>query len=586
MRPTPDAEQAQKLQEELGLPQAAAELLVQRGLETPGQARQFLDPQLGDDLHSPHQMDGMEKLVERLVQALENDEIVAIHGDYDVDGLTSTAFFVHVLERLGFEVLPFVPDRMADGYGVSPQALEKFQEAGATVVLTCDTGIAAHHPLERAREMGLDVLVTDHHLPDDRLPPAHAIVNPNRSECSYPFSDLCGVGVAYKVGQALCEALDEDPRRVLHSQLELVALGTVCDVVPLRGENRVLAQAGIRRIRRTGHPGLKALFEHLELEAEEIDEKTLGWTLGPRLNAVGRIDEARLGLELLLASSGDKADRLARRVDELNDRRRELTDQIEEQAHEMIAEIEDQHHHFTLFAPEDEKWHQGVLGIVASRLVNEYGRPTFLFARDERTGRWRGSGRADSHDQRVHLRDALASVRNRLEDFGGHQAAAGTTLAITEEGERLAFIRELEEVFQNQQKGEGNTPVLRADLEIELDEVHQGLYNALSYFWPFGEGNEEVKFVAHGVQVTRARRVGKNREHVKLNVVQNGTRLEALGWGGAEYWRELHETPYPYEADLMFRIEQHEYRGRQKLQLIIEDAQVTRSSQELAEEAN
>lgn len=586
--PEVDDRQVDQLQDQTGISQLICRLLVQRGITDKEEARSFLKPRL-EHLHDPFQMKGMEQLVERLIQAHQNEETIGIHGDYDVDGLTSTTLLTTVLEELGFQVDPFVPHRMVDGYGVSTRALQHWADNDVKLVLTCDTGFSAHEQIQQAQqELGMEVLVTDHHTPPDQLPEAHTLVNPKQEGCEYPFKDLCAAGISFKVLQALLERMEQDPKAKLFPYLDLVALGTVCDVVPLVGENRILAYWGLKVAPRSRSTGLRSLFSAVELKPEDIDEWKMGWVIGPRLNAVGRISDARKGLELLTAEEPEKAQKLAIEIDELNRQRKELTDEIEASAVHQVEQMDlEDVYGIALFGRNDQTeraWHHGVLGIVASRLVERFGRPAFLFARDEETGKWKGSGRAPSEVD-VDLHQALQECEQHLEQFGGHAAAAGATLQEASPESRQAFAQCFNQALAEQMKPEDRIPVLVSDLEVELDELSDQFYDLLLRFAPFGLGNPDVKMIARNVKVVRARRIGSNRTHIKLEVEQNGTRFEAVGWGLAEEIPDSVEEPTPYRANLFFKIQENTYRGRTTKQLVIKDMRITQTANEMTLEA-
>lgn len=586
--PEVDPGHVESLQEQTGVSELICQLLAQRGITDKEEARAFLKPRL-DHLHDPFEMKGMDQLVKRLIEAREKNQKIGIHGDYDVDGLTSTTLLTTVLQRLGFEVDPFVPHRMIDGYGVSDRAITAWGEEGVEVVLTCDTGFSAHEQVQRAtEEWGMDVLITDHHTPPETLPEAHTLVNPKQDGCSYPFKDLCAAGITFKVLEALITRMGEDRETHLFPYLDLVALGTVCDVVPLVGENRVLAYWGLKVAPRSQNTGLRSLFSAVELQPEDIDEWKMGWVIGPRLNAVGRISDAQKGLELLTSQEPEHAQKLATEIDELNRQRKDLTDEIEQSATQQVEAMDlEDIYGIALFGRSDENeraWHHGVLGIVASRLVERFGRPAFLFARDEETGQWKGSGRAPSEVD-VDLYEALNACSEHLEQFGGHAAAAGATLEGTTSQQRQAFREQFNQALAEQMEPEDRIPVLVSDLEVELDELTNQFYDLLLRFAPFGLGNPDVKMIARGVKVVRARRIGSCQTHIKLEVEQNGARFEAVGWGLDEEIPASVEEPTPYRADLFFKMQENTYRGRTTKQLVIKDMRITQTADEMTLDA-
>lgn len=412
----PDPEVVDRIAAATTLPRPICVLLAQRGYIDIDDIRAYLKPDLSR-LHDPFQMRDMSLVVERLLRAYRSGEPVFIHGDYDVDGLSSTALFTRVLARLGFDVEPFVPDRHIDGYGISLRALERAAEEGYRLVLTCDVGVSAHDEIRTATQnLGLEVLVTDHHQLSNRLPPAGAVINPHRSDCLYPFKGLCGVGVAFKVLQALVRAMGRSEAEDLYPYLDLVALGSVADVVPLLDENRVFVHFGLRRLRETGIVGLRALIEVAELAPERLTERAISHALGPRLNAIGRLDRSSIGLRLLLTDDADEARDLARILNQANAERQEVQRAIERDAIDQVLRMGDLDPIWAI-ALFGETWHHGVVGIVANRTVEHFGRPAFLFAPTENL-EWKGSGRAPkSGNPRLDLHDILMECRDHLVTF-------------------------------------------------------------------------------------------------------------------------------------------------------------------------
>lgn len=579
LHPSPNPEAVEELREEFELPTQICALLVQRGLSDPDRVRRFLAPSV-DHLHDPASLTDIDLLVDRLVQARQDDQLVAIHGDYDADGMSATALLERVLDRLGFRCTSFVPHRVHDGYGVALRGVEAMAEEGASVLLTCDVGIKAHQELaEAGNRWDMDVLVTDHHLPGETLPSATAVVNPSRSDDSYPFADLAGVGVAFKVLQALVERLDADPDDVLWPHLDLVALGTVCDVMPLMGENRILVREGLKVARNQSNTGLEALASQAGVNTRQLMASDLGWRLGPRLNAVGRLDEAYKGVRLLATTDPFEAKRLARELEDLNDRRKHQTQQIEASALEQLdgRDLEDVWG-LVLFAPEGQEdlWHPGVIGIVASRLVERTGRPTFLFTRNPATGEWKGSGRAPSAPA-FSLYEALDACSDHLLRYGGHREAAGATLTAADRDDCTAFAESFNHAVRERLPAKEREPTLRAhavatleDLDLE-DGIEGEWWQHFRGFAPLGEGNPSAVFIARDVQVENLRRIGRQGRHLKMTVRQSGIACEAVGWGLAERGPELLAAGPSFPAHALFEVEVNSYRGRTQLQLVVRD---------------
>lgn len=575
---SPDPEIARRLQAQTGLSPLVCRLLAQRGIVDIDAARAFLAPKL-EHLHDPFLMKGVREVVDRLLEARRRGERIGIHGDYDVDGITSTTLYTQVLRSLGFDVVPFVPHRMIDGYGVSIRALGAFQEQGITLVLTCDTGFSAVEEVRHAiDELGLHVLITDHHTPPEVLPKAHALVNPRQRGCNYPFKELSGVGVAFKVLQGLVRALKLNEKDALFPYLDLVALGTVCDVVPLIGENRVLVKWGLRVARETRNLGLRTLLETVSVPLGQVDEYTFGWIVGPRLNAAGRIDDAAKALELLICEDPARAKELATEIDMLNVARRSQTQKILDSAIRLISQgppLEDLWG-IVLFddGTLDCEWHHGVIGIVASKIVERYGRAAFLFGRDEKSGKWKGSGRAPAKIATVNLFNALSACAEHLLKFGGHAAAAGATLKAQTREELEAFAAAFNEAMKAQMRPEDRTPTLYADLEARLEDLTPDLWDILRRFAPFGHHNEPIQMIARDVEVIDVRTLGKEGTHLKLRLRQGNTVMDALGWGFVDLYPEVLRLGRAARVDILFQLTENVYRGTWQLQLELKDLKI------------
>ena len=420
----PDPRLTAALASNLHIPETLAAILVQRGLAAPEHAKAFLRPDL-ERLSDPQGWAGMSRAVELIVAAVRGGVPILVHGDYDVDGQCAAALLTRVLASVGGRAHAFVPHRLRDGYDFGPAGLAEARRLGAGLIITCDCGITAVDAVRAARAAGIEVIVTDHHLPGDELPPASAVLDPRRADCPSEEKDLCGSGVAFKLAQALVPALGVSPHLPLHF-LDLVALATVADVVPLTGENRILVRHGLKLLAESHWTGVRALVETAGLAGKPIKSGHVGFILAPRLNAAGRIGDANDGLRLLLSDDPQEAAAIARELETLNARRQALDQRILDEAVELAERV---------LRPEDralvlaaDAWHPGVIGIVASRLVERYGRPTFLVAWDEGSETGRGSGRSVVG---FDLHAALHRVGHHLEKYGGHTMAAGLTIRRT-----------------------------------------------------------------------------------------------------------------------------------------------------------
>lgn len=535
-----------------------ARLLVGRGIATPELAEQFLLAGLSQ-LPDPFMLKGMAAAVERLQQALRHNELIAIHGDYDVDGISACALLVSLLRQLGGRCDYHIPLRLAEGYGLSAQALQDARQAGAAVVVSVDCGICACHEAELARQLGLDLIITDHHQPKAQLPAALAIVNPHQPGCNFPFKSLAGVGVAFFLAAGLRKRLREDgyfAARVepdLRQVLDLVALGTVADLVPLEGVNRSLVRAGLERLQVTARPGLQALKQVAEVE--QVNAGSVGFRLAPRLNAAGRLEDARLAVELLLCNDPDFARKTAIELDQVNQQRQQLEQQILDQAIARVGELGPLEERFSLVLA-DERWHQGVIGIVASRLVERFHRPVVLISQTGAQGK--GSARSI---RGFHLFQALQECAASLSAFGGHEFAAGLSL---DAGRLEEFAGTFEAVARNRLAPTDLTRSLIYDQELLFEEVGSAFGDELLRLNPFGVGNPEPVFLATGLAARQLKRVG--RDHLRFQCQQGGDSFPAIAFGMAER-QVLFEQPF----DLLYSLSFNEWQGRRSLQLRVRD---------------
>ena len=540
---------------ELRLPEALCRLLVQRGLGSGDAARAHLRPRL-EALHDPLALAGMAAAVARLSTAIERGERILVHGDYDVDGICAAALYTRVLRGLGADIEPFVPHRLTDGYDLGHAGVRRASECGATLILTGDCGIVAHDAVAAAAALGIDVVVTDHHTPGDRLPEAAAVVNPNRVDCGYPEKGLAGAGVAFKLCQALTRARGADEQALLW-HLDLVALATIADLAPLSGENRVLAHYGLRVLAQTRNPGLHALLETAGIDrAAGIGAGQVSHVLAPRLNAVGRLGAAARGVRLLLAETAAEAESLAKESDEENRARQHLDRDTLQQALADLERWYDPTRHFGVVLV-GAGWHPGVIGIVASRVVERIHRPVVMVSLDTATGRGRGSARSIP---RFDLYGAIHACAGLLERYGGHHQAAGLELR----AERLDAFRD---AFNEQARAalahEDLRPELKLDLELRLGDATADLARLLRHLGPFGIGNPAPVFCARAVRVLGyPREVGEG--HIKLRLQQDGVELPAIGFRLAERLREVDVARGP--IDIAYQLQENHWNGRTELQ--------------------
>jgi single-stranded-DNA-specific exonuclease len=552
----PDSAAVGRLGEELRLPDALCRLLAQRGFADPAAARGFLRPHPGQ-IGPPALLAGMGDAVARLRRAIDRRETVLVHGDYDVDGICSVALLVRALRMMGCAAVPFVPKRLTDGYDLSDAGIARAREVGATLILTCDCGIVAHEAVARASAAGIDVIVTDHHTPGATLPPAVAVVNPNRADCPYPDKGLAGVGVAYKVCCALASELGF-PQERLHALLDLVAIATVADLAPLAGENRALVRWGLRILPQTPNPGLRALLRATALAGKgEISASQVAFVLAPRLNAVGRMGEAMNGVDLLLTDDPREAASIAAALEVANKHRQSVDGDTLRAALAMLeTEFDPDRDRGVVLA--GEGWHPGVIGIVASRVVERIHRPTVMIALDGGEEA-RGSARSIPG---FHLYDAMQGCSGHLTRFGGHRMAAGCSI-------RPERVDDFRAAFDGHARGvledDHLVPEVRVDLEVELHHATEELARMLRHAGPFGMGNATPVFAARGVGVVGAPRVvGQN--HLKVTLGAHGHTLEAIGFGMGE-----RAGGFTGPIDVAFRLEENVWNGRTSVQAKLVD---------------
>ncbi len=551
----PDSARVEALHEALHLPRVVCQLLVARGYGDVEAARRYLRPRL-EHLALPNTMQDCDRAVERLVHAIQAQQTIFVHGDYDVDGMSSTALLTRVLRSLGARhVVPWVPHRLTDGYDLSAAGVAAARAAGAHLVVTCDCGTSAHEHVAELMRGGVDVIVTDHHLPSHALPAAFAVLNPRRLDCTSIDKDLAAVGVAYKLALALCDAMGAS-RAAAHEQLDLVALATIADVAPLRGENRVLVRYGLRMMAESTNAGLRALIRAAALEGKPLTAGRVGFVLAPRLNAAGRIGDAKLGLALLMSDDESEANGIARQLEELNRDRQALDQAVLSDALRQVDACDlDATYGLVL---SNRGWHAGVIGIVASRVVEQTGRPAVLVAVEDGVGK--GSGRSiPAFD----LHAALGACSACFDRYGGHRAAAGLTMP---ESQIPAFRERFAAHAREHLTAEDLVPELRIDLRVPAGDVGEELETLLRHFEPFGIGNAAPTLAIDRVRLsTPPRRIGKDGLRFAVSLPTRS--LDAIAWGLPVDRTQLNLAT---QLDVAFRLERDDYRGASTLQLRVQ----------------
>jgi single-stranded-DNA-specific exonuclease len=527
-----------------GLTSAQRAILTRRGMTT--------EPEIEAFLAKRYQLSDMDRAIERLQSARRAEERVVVYGDYDADGTTSTALLTGVLRSLGFDTEWYIPSRFTEGYGLNESALSALRSGGAAVVVSVDCGIRSNDVVEFANGEGLDVIVTDHHLPGPELPPAVAVVDPNRDDDRYPYKGLAGVGLAYKLAEALTQSSGEGK---LTDYLDLVAVGTIADLAPLTDENRHLVALGIEQLNAAARPGLRALSEFAGYKLGSIDASSIGFGLGPRLNAAGRIADARLAVELLLAKDGTSAWESAGKLDRLNRERQDLTTETLELARANALEKRQSE---DLLVAIDAQFHEGVVGLAAGRLVDEFYRPALVARLEEDV--LRGSARSIPE---FHITEALQACGDLLLKFGGHAQAAGFSLLAEN---REAFVSRLSKLAATSLGGLELIPSLEIDAELDFDELDYELMAFIDRLQPCGQANPYPVFSSSGVEILSKRVVGKGGRHLKLTVRQSGRVFDAIAFGFGEQIGDL-----PERVEMAYRIERNEFRGIVSLQLNVQD---------------
>jgi single-stranded-DNA-specific exonuclease len=566
-------EENEKLSKELNIEPVLANLLVQRGVKTFDQAKAFFRPQL-DDLYDPFRMKDMDRAIERIGKAIQDNEHILVYGDYDVDGTTSVAlvysFFKEIYDHVGY----YVPDRYSEGYGISLQGIQHAQESDYTLIIALDCGIKANEKIQYAKENGIDFIICDHHLPGEELPNAEAVLDPKRSDCDYPFKDLSGCGVGFKLIQGYAKTNNIAFENLIQ-YLDLVVVSIASDIVSITDENRILSHYGLIQLNENPREGLKSIINLSGLAEKQIAVEDIVFKIGPRINAAGRMESAHKAVELLLAVNARKAKVAANSVNFFNDARKNIDRNITQEALRLLAqEAELGEKRSTVLY--NSKWHKGVVGIVASRLIETYYRPTVVLTASN--GLATGSARSVvGYD----IYQAIESCSDLLENFGGHMYAAGLTLQIDKVP---AFIERFEKIVSETINDNQLIPQVDIDSRLKLKNITPKFYKILRQFQPFGPGNMAPVFVTKEVADNgEGRIVGLSKEHLKLSLVQEDEPFKsypAIAFQQADLYEYIHSGDY---FDICYSIDENCFRGRTTLQLNIKDIQVNSVIEEVEE---
>ena len=556
-----DSNEVKHLSAALNVNMVIARLLVQRGIKTFNEAKAFFRPRLSD-LLNPFLMKDMDKAVARIEQAIANKEKVIVYGDYDVDGTTSVAMMYSFLKSRIEQIEYYIPDRYSEGYGISPKSINYAIDNGFTLIIALDCGIKAVEKIADAKERGLDYIICDHHNPGDQIPPAVAVLDPKQPDCNYPNKELSGCGVGFKLLQAYCQKnnIEQDE---IYDMLDLLVVSIASDIVPIEGENRVMAYYGLKKLNTNPGIGLQTIINLAGIADTEITISDIVFKIGPRLNASGRIEHGKKSVQILVSDDEEKSDLIGEEIDSFNEIRKTLDRDITQEALDMIEKSEDlKNMNSTVLYNRD--WHKGVVGIVASRVTEQYYRPSIILT--ESNGLATGSARSVRD---FDLYEAIGKCSDLLESYGGHMYAAGLTLKI----ENIpAFRQRFEEIVTNQITDMQQTQTIEVDAKITLSEITPRFYRILKQFAPFGPHNMSPVFVTEDVyDAGTSRRVGKNQEHLKLDLVEpdvNSGIFAGIAFNQSQAY-DLITSGSPF--DICYSIAENDYRGKTNLQLFIKD---------------
>ncbi|WP_234953062.1 single-stranded-DNA-specific exonuclease RecJ [Psychroflexus halocasei] len=555
-------EVVKQLAESLNVSEEISHLLINRNIKTFDEARQFFRPQL-EDLHDPFLMKDMDVAVKRVISAIENNEKIMVYGDYDVDGTTSVSLMSSYLKTLTDKVISYIPDRYAEGYGVSYKGIDTAAEQNIDLIIALDCGIKAIDKVAYAKEKNIDFVICDHHRPGENLPEAVAVLDPKRDDCHYPYDELCGCGVGFKLAQAIQEKLGLSERKVYH-YLDLVAIAIGSDIVPMTGENRILAYYGLKLVNARKRTGVTALLEQTKRKSFTITD--LVFSVGPRINAAGRMRHGLEAVNLLCENNIEKATSFAEEINQDNSFRQETDKQITNEALQQIIDLQEEDRFTNVVY--HENWHKGVIGIVASRLTETYYKPTLVFTKsgDKLAASARSVTGFDVYN-------ALEECSDLIEQFGGHKYAAGLTL---EESNYEAFKNKFESIVKNSIDPDLLVPEIQYEFEIELKNITDKMNRILKQFAPFGPQNMKPTFYASHLKLDPyAKAVGKDSKHLKCKLIQDNIAISAIGFGLGDILEKISKDDH---LEAVFTIEENEWNNQVNLQLNIKDIRVMTQS--------
>lgn len=556
LAPSPSDELVQRLSNELTIPISLATVLVHRGVDSFDKARLYFRPTI-EQLHDPFLMDGMHIAVDRLLRARNSKEKILVYGDYDVDGTNGAGMLYMYFREIGCDVSYYIPDRLTEGYGISQTGVEYAKKEGYSLLVAIDCGITALGQVAYARQLGIDVLICDHHEPAEEIPNAVAVLDPLKPNCRYPFKSLCGTGVGYKFIQAIARTLGHE--QLVEQYLDFVSLATTADIVPLIDENRVFVRLGLERITTNARPGIRALLESAGLKIGSVTTGQVVFAMAPRINAVGRLGDAKRAVELLVSNDYESSIGFARVLEQENLNRRKIDEGVFEHAQNLVEEYFNKYGDGAIVMHQEE-WHPGVVGIVASRMVEKYYRPAVMMTTVE--GVAKGSARSISG---VNIHQALKKVEDKLLQFGGHKYAAGVSVDLDRIEEfRIAFNSAVKEMLTEDLL----TPEIHIDTEIDLSELTPKYLRILKQFAPFGPQNMRPMFLAKQVQVIGLPRI-VGKDHLRFKVKKNGVTFDCIGFGLGSLLEKVRQNMNG--LDIVFSIDESDFTGVPLTQLKIKD---------------
>lgn len=550
------SEEITDFSKKFNIPPAVAVILLNRGIKTERQVMSYLKKGL-DGVHNPFLLNDMQKAVDRILKSVSAHEKITVYGDYDADGVTSTAILYKFLRSIGANAEYYIPDRISEGYGLNIKAINRLAKNGTKLMITVDCGITSVGEVEFAKTQGISVIITDHHTCKEELPRAEAVINPKRPDSTYPFDGLAGVGVAFKLILALAVQLGMNSKEIFTQYADLAAIGTIADVVPLIDENRIIADKGIKAITETKNAGIKALFAVAGADGKPITSTSVAFSITPRINAAGRLGSAKTAVELLTEEDCEKAYETARILDELNCKRRMMEQDILSEAMEQIASFESEQYVYVL---SHDGWHHGVIGIVASRICDRFYRPCILISSED--GKGKGSGRSI---EEMNLFDALTECDDILTAFGGHSQAAGLSVRTDKISEfRNAINLYAKKQFENKQL----IPKIKIDCNLNPSSITLGAAKTIAKLEPFGSGNENPVFSAEGMKIVSVSQMGADGKHLRLCVSYGDYTFNCAGFGMGELCEKL---SVGQTVDIAFTMNVNVYRDEENLQLLLKD---------------